>query len=57
VASLGMAVGFGLYGIAITAAALVLLTLVALRPVEDRFFPERHNRRRSDTKPDEPSAL
>jgi len=57
VASLGMAVGFGLYAIAIIAGALVMLTLVALRPVEDRFFPERHNRRRTDIKPDEPSAL
>lgn len=57
VASLGMAVGFGYYAIAITAAVLVLVTLVALRPVENRFFPARHNRRREDIKPDEPTAL
>jgi putative Mg2+ transporter-C (MgtC) family protein len=57
VASLGMAVGFGYYAIAITAAALVIVTLVALRPVEDRFFPARHSRRREDIKPDEPTAL
>jgi len=57
VASLGMAVGFGQYAIAITAAALVLVTLIALRPLEDRFFPERRNRRKTDIKPDEPTAL
>jgi putative Mg2+ transporter-C (MgtC) family protein len=57
VASLGMAVGFGYYAVAIIATVLVMVTLIALRPVEDRFFPERHNRRRSDTRPDEPSAL
>jgi putative Mg2+ transporter-C (MgtC) family protein len=48
VASLGMAVGFGYYPVAIVATVLVLLTLVALKPVEERFFLERHNRRRDD---------
>jgi putative Mg2+ transporter-C (MgtC) family protein len=57
VASLGMAIGFGFYAIGITAAVLVLITLVALRPVEDRFFPTRRNRRREDVKPDEPRSL
>lgn len=48
VASLGMAVGFGLYVVAIVATVLVMVTLVALRPIEDRFFPARRNRRRDD---------
>lgn len=52
VASLGMAVGFGYYLEAIAAVVLVLITLVALKPVEDRFFPARHNRRREDPKPE-----
>jgi putative Mg2+ transporter-C (MgtC) family protein len=54
VASLGMAVGFGYYGIAIFTAVLVLVTLVAIRPLEDRFFKNRHNRRQSDPHADEP---
>ena len=53
VASLGMAVGFGYYAIGIIAAILVMVTLVALRPIEDRFFPMRHTRRRTDPKPPE----
>jgi putative Mg2+ transporter-C (MgtC) family protein len=48
VASIGMAVGFGNYTIAILTTVLVVATLVALRPIEDRFFPSRHNRRRDD---------
>jgi putative Mg2+ transporter-C (MgtC) family protein len=53
VASLGMAVGFGYYGIAIFAAAIVIITLVAIRPLEDRFFRGRKNRRAGDRHPDE----
>jgi putative Mg2+ transporter-C (MgtC) family protein len=48
--SIGMAVGFGYYTTAIIAAILVLLTLVALRWVEIRFFPAKHNRRKEDPK-------
>lgn len=53
VASLGMAVGFGYYGVAIVAVLLVLIVLVLLKPVEERLFPVRHNRRREDVKPPE----
>ncbi len=54
VASLGMAVGFGYYGIAIFTAVIVMVTLVAIKPIEDRFFKNRHNRRRGDPAVDEP---
>lgn len=50
IASLGMAVGFGYYVLAVIASALVLITLVALKPIEDRVFPIRRNRRRDDPK-------
>jgi putative Mg2+ transporter-C (MgtC) family protein len=53
VASLGMAVGFGYFGIAIFSAALMLLTLIAIRPIENRFFKGRHNRRHDDVHSDE----
>jgi putative Mg2+ transporter-C (MgtC) family protein len=53
VASLGMAIGFGYYTIGIVATVMVMVTLVALRPIEDRFFPMHHNRRRTDPKPPE----
>lgn len=46
-AALGMAVGFGFYAVAIFTTFVVIVTLVALRPVERRFFPH-HNRRRDD---------
>jgi putative Mg2+ transporter-C (MgtC) family protein len=48
VASLGMAVGFGYYGLATLSTVLVVVALVAVRPIEDRFFPARRNRRRDD---------
>ena len=48
VAALGMAVGFGYYATAVISTVLVLCTLVGLRWVENRFFPARHNRRRTD---------
>lgn len=54
VASLGMAIGFGYYAIAIFTALIVLLTLVAIKPVEERFFKNRRNRRLSDPHSDEP---
>jgi len=54
VASLGMAVGFGYFTIAIFTAAVVLVTLVAIRPIESRFFKGRRNRRLSDPHSDEP---
>jgi putative Mg2+ transporter-C (MgtC) family protein len=54
-ASLGMAVGFGYYIVAIISTVLVVLTLVGLRPLEDRVFPLRRNRRRDDPKPEPPS--
>src|SRR5690349_24188327 len=54
VASLGMAVGFGYFVIAIFTAVVVLVTLVAIRPIESRFFKGRRNRRLSDPHPDEP---
>lgn len=53
VASLGMAIGFGYYGVAIFTAAIVLITLIAIRPIENRFFKESHHRRSTDVHPDE----
>jgi putative Mg2+ transporter-C (MgtC) family protein len=53
-ASLGMAVGFGYFLIAIFTAALVIVTLIAIRPLEQRFFKGRRNRRLTDPHPDEP---
>lgn len=51
-ASLGMAVGFGFYAIAVFTTVLVLVTLIALRPIERRFF-HHHHRRASDPPPHE----
>ncbi|MDQ2923382.1 MAG: MgtC/SapB family protein [Candidatus Dormibacteraeota bacterium] len=45
-ASLGMAVGFGYYLIAVFTTFLVVVMLVAIRPLEMRFF--RRNRRHDD---------
>jgi len=45
-AALGMAIGFGYYAIAVFTTLLVILMLVAIRPIELRFF--RRNRRRDD---------
>ena len=53
VASLGMAIGFGYYSVAVFTAAIVLITLVVIRPLENRFFRNRH-RRITDVQPDEP---
>ena len=54
-ASLGMAVGFGYYGVAVFTAVLVVVVLVALKPIEERFFRGRRNRRLSDPHPAEPN--
>lgn len=53
-ASLGMAIGFGYFLIAIFTAALVIVTLIAIRPIEQRFFKGRRNRRLTDPHTDEP---
>ncbi|TMF72367.1 MAG: MgtC/SapB family protein [Chloroflexi bacterium] len=50
-ASLGMAVGFGYYGVAVFTTVLVVVILVALKPMEERVFPLRRNRRRDDPRP------
>jgi putative Mg2+ transporter-C (MgtC) family protein len=47
-AAVGMAVGFGYYVIAIFAATLVVVMLVAIRPVEERFIRRRWSRRHDD---------
>jgi len=47
-ASVGMAVGFGYFAVSIFTTIIVLVMLVALRPIELRFFRNRKNRRRSD---------
>jgi putative Mg2+ transporter-C (MgtC) family protein len=47
-ASVGMGVGFGYITLAVFATFIVLVMLVALRPIELRFFRGRKNRRRSD---------
>lgn len=52
-ASLGMAVGFGYYRLAFGTVLLVVVVLVALKPLEDRFFRSRRNRRATDPHPDE----
>jgi uncharacterized membrane protein YhiD involved in acid resistance len=43
-----MGVGFGYYGVSVFATFLVLVMLVALRPIELRFFRGRKNRRTGD---------
>jgi len=54
VASLGMAVGFGYFGVAVFAAVLVLFTLIVIRPIENRLFKNRRNRRHDDVHHDDP---
>ena len=53
-ASIGMAVGFGYYGVAIFSTVIVIIVLVVLKPFEERVFPLRRNRRRDDPKPHAP---
>jgi putative Mg2+ transporter-C (MgtC) family protein len=52
-ASLGMAAGFGYFAIGAFTGLVVIVTLVAIRPIEERFFRNTRNRRRSDPHPDE----
>jgi putative Mg2+ transporter-C (MgtC) family protein len=52
VAAVGMTVGFGSYVIAIFTTALVLVTLIAIRPIERRFF--HRMRRATDVDPLDP---
>ncbi|TMD11670.1 MAG: MgtC/SapB family protein [Chloroflexi bacterium] len=52
-ASLGMAVGFAYYGVAIFITVIVVVVLVALKPMEERFFKNRKHRRETDPLPDE----
>ena len=52
-ASLGMAVGFGYYGVAVYVTVIVVIVLVALKPLEERFFKSRGHRRETDPQPDE----
>ena len=47
-AAVGMAVGFGYYGISIFTTVIVIAMLVALRPIEERFIRGRWNRRKDD---------
>lgn len=56
IASIGMAVGFGYVIFAVVSTILVLLTLVGLKPIEDRFFPIRRNRRHDDPQASEARA-
>ena len=52
-ASLGMAVGFGYYGLAIFVTVIVVLVLLVLKPLEERIFRRRGHRRETDQQPDE----
>src|SRR2546422_11368054 len=52
-ASIGMAVGFAYYGVAIFITVIVVVVLVALKPMEERFFKNRKHRRETDPLPDE----
>jgi len=56
VASIGMAVGFGYYAIAIFTTVIVLVMLIAIRPLENRFIRNRKFRRHDDPPPDERST-
>jgi putative Mg2+ transporter-C (MgtC) family protein len=53
-ASVGMAIGFGYYPIAIFATFVVIVVLVAMRPIERRFF---HHRERRHTDPPLPPEV
>jgi putative Mg2+ transporter-C (MgtC) family protein len=59
VAAIGMAVGLGFYITALFTTALVLITLVAIRPIERRFFRrhrENFGRREEDAAAGPPDA-
>jgi len=53
VASIGMAVGFGYYAVAIFTTFIVLVMLIAIRPLENRFIRNRKYRRHDDPPLDE----
>ena len=53
VASLGMAIGFGYYTVGIFGTFVVIVTLVAIRPIERRFFRNSRHRRQNDPPPGE----
>jgi putative Mg2+ transporter-C (MgtC) family protein len=53
-ASLGMAVGFGYYGVAIFVTLMVVVVLFGVKPLEERMFRRRRgHRRETDPQPDE----
>jgi len=52
VAALGMAVGFGYYSTAIFTTFIVIVMLVAIRPLEMRFIRSRKYRRADDPPPE-----
>ena len=56
VASIGMAVGFGYYGVAIFTTVIVIVMLIAIRPLENRFIRNRRFRRHDDPPVDERST-
>ena len=47
-ASIGMAVGFGYDGLAVFVTVIVVIVLVALKPLEERYFRSRRHRRETD---------
>ena len=53
VAAIGMVVGFGFYTVAIFTAAIVLVTLVVIRPIERRIIKGSPHRRHDDPAPTE----
>jgi putative Mg2+ transporter-C (MgtC) family protein len=53
VAALGMAIGFGLYAIAVFTTVIVIVMLVAIRPLEMRFIRNRRYRRADDPPPEQ----
>jgi putative Mg2+ transporter-C (MgtC) family protein len=52
-ASLGMAVGFGYYWLAVFVTVAVVVVLFVLKPVEERIFRRRGHRRETDQLQDE----
>jgi len=47
-ASIGMAVGFGYDALAVYVTVIVVIVLVALKPLEERYFRSRRHRRETD---------
>jgi len=52
-ASLGMAVGFGYYRVALFVTVVVVVVLLGVKPLEVRIFRQRGHRRETDPQPDE----